>query len=311
VPCRLAQLGLLVLLSSGCHLIFPFDRSGTEVDARPGAELGLDAGPTDAASDAVPDVPLDLFPVDTGRDVASPFDTVASDGPQTPDLAPKDAAKPPDTAKPLDTKPQPDTAPPDTAPQPDIEPPPDTAPQPDTLPPPDSMSYADTVPSLACVAPATPEFSVSATGVAYVVCMLPANATVTQCGAAALCNSAAGFQLCPSSKYLAAFGVGKMVPPLKTNQYAWIGGCVREDTAPHFPSESPCQCIANNVGYADVTWDCTAPYTVMLQTGQSYLGLVTSPICQRVGENSAQYAAYWAVWPALEGTKAKGAVCCK
>ncbi|MCB9555407.1 MAG: hypothetical protein H6707_04835 [Deltaproteobacteria bacterium] len=120
-----------------------------------------------------------------------------------------------------------------------------------------------------------------------------ASGNVSQCAAAALCNSAAGWSLCTATRYQLLHGS----TPNPTVD-AWLASCV-SDSAGNMqaPDDAFCPCnYLSPISSRAYSWSCNLSGSA---SGNSYwVGVKTTSECNRVGINISSTAAYWRAYPA-------------
>ena len=113
-----------------------------------------------------------------------------------------------------------------------------------------------------------------------------------QCAVMDTCER--GWHACTPSDYVARGG--RDVPPdFSATNRAWLAGCVRDVDGTAFKEEA-CSVCGTEVGYEpSVQWWCDGEVVFEGGMAGDTLGVVTSPECMRVGENTPAHSAYWSM----------------
>lgn len=142
-----------------------------------------------------------------------------------------------------------------------------------------------------------------------VICKSSSSQTYNQCNAQSACNTAAGWQFCVASKFLA--NGGSSTAPDNSAPVAWIKGCnrVNDLTNAAGPNDSACSCLSGTTKNYNQAYYCSNK-SLYVQSSLVNLGAVTSTSCFSLGYDSAKSKdGYWNFRQATELLSAT--VCCK
>jgi hypothetical protein len=124
-----------------------------------------------------------------------------------------------------------------------------------------------------------------------------------QCGAHQVCNQSEGWFLCTAQEYLDRGG-----DQSGWNDQAWIQGCVRDSGQPRAPTDEVCSvCDLATTTSPPSAWLCQDE-TPSFELPYRRIGVVTSSLCWRAGENLATTAGHWSPYGA--GLMRTAAACC-